>query len=382
MPIAIKEYYYGQTGASTIAPLSGTAGALITLLDSVLLPTTDGFNKRTVSSISVTNNVATATTSVNHGYAVGEVVAISGCDTPTYAVFNDDFTILSTPALNTFTYAITTGLNNPTGTIISKYSSLGWEKKYSTTNIAAYHSLDNTGTGLFLRVDDTNAQYAKVTMYETMSGVSTGTGASSDFYWKKSDAYSASTRNWWLVGNTKTFYLFVDWNSSYLNQPNGYAFGDFVSLRPSDAYRCMLIGYNASAPSYPYSGCDFYYVSGSGNTQGHTIARSHSQIGSSISFFKMALSYSSYMGYAGSYVYPNPVDNGIHLSPVYIWESTTKFRGYMPGLYCPFETTNGVFLSRDKTVVIGGRTYMAMRIEGSNVNTYGNCWLDMTGPWT
>ena len=50
-------------------------------------------------------------------------------------------------------------------------------KDFSGTNKAVYRSLDLTTNQFYLRVDDTNAQYAAVIlMYETMSNVDTGLG--------------------------------------------------------------------------------------------------------------------------------------------------------------------------------------------------------------
>ena len=84
---------------------------------------------------------------------------------------------------------------------------LGWEKTFSGTNKAVYRSLDPTTNQFILRVDDTNAQYAAVTMYETMSNVDTGTGASVTKYWKKSSTSDTTARPWYAIGNKKSHIL-------------------------------------------------------------------------------------------------------------------------------------------------------------------------------
>lgn len=385
MPIGIKEYYSGQTASA--GTCSGTAGALITILDNVLV---NGWNSKSISGISVSNNIATATTTTDHNFAVGEVVAIAGCDTPTYAIFNDDFTILSTPLSTTFTFALTTGLNNPTGTITCKYSPLGWTKPYNTTNVGIYRSADVTGTQLYLRVDDTNGQYSIPVMYEAMTAHSSGSGLSTSLantYWRKSNASDSNARAWWIVGNTKMFYLFIDWYSGTQPlQPNCYAFGDFISVKPNDVWNCLLVGYNTSVPGTTWtSGSnDFPDVSNtSSKTVGQIIARSYTQTGTAINFYKSAYTTNAAFGYGTSaLVFPNPCDNGIHLFPVGMMETTTKLRGFLAGAHCPMEATSGSLPFRNK-ITVGAKTFMSYNLTNVAVTNgqIGNIFFDMTGPW-
>ena len=72
---------------------------------------------RSINNKSLTNNVATLTTTVAHGYSTGDVVVISGVD----ATFNGTYIITGTPLSTTFTYAKTAGnvsstAVSPTGT--------------------------------------------------------------------------------------------------------------------------------------------------------------------------------------------------------------------------------------------------------------------------
>ena len=73
----------------------------------------------TLTSVSTT---ATATTSVNHGYVAGNTVTITGATPSGYNKI--DALIISTPALNQFTYAIDSPLAAATGTI-SVYQTTG-----------------------------------------------------------------------------------------------------------------------------------------------------------------------------------------------------------------------------------------------------------------
>lgn len=72
---------------------------------------------RTVNNKSLTNNVATLTTSTAHTYLAGDVVTVTGVD----ATFNGTFNIIAVPTTTTFTYAktaanVTSAAVSPTGT--------------------------------------------------------------------------------------------------------------------------------------------------------------------------------------------------------------------------------------------------------------------------
>jgi hypothetical protein len=94
--------------------LSGTVGAGITLLDAVLK---DGYNSFSVSSITVTNNIGTVTTSGSHGLVANDNVAFSGANE---AVFNNRFTVLDVLSSTEFRFEIITATTPATGTITGR----------------------------------------------------------------------------------------------------------------------------------------------------------------------------------------------------------------------------------------------------------------------
>lgn len=371
-----KEFYYGQT---SVPQMAGTVGYMVSILDAILVT---GFNSKNVSSISVTSNVATVTTSTAHGYEIGNIIVFAGANE---SIFNDEFEILSIPSTTTFTFSITTALTSATGTITCKVAHLGWEKTFSGTNKAVYRSLDPSTNQFYLRVDDTNTLYSAVTMYETMSNVDTGTGASTTKYWKKSTTANTTAYPWYAIGNKKTFYFFADWHSSYILQPAGYCFGWFPSFKSGDGYNTMLIGHDISTPTYQCTNNDFAKIGSTGETDGQIISRSYTQLGSNVVFYKCIgiAGRTGSLGNDSAFSFPNPVDNGVHLFPVYIIETGNNLRGKMPGLYGPNEYTNGSFYSRDKTIIVDGKRYIAYRITNSNsYNQYGNCWFALDEEWT
>lgn len=66
---------------------------------------------RSLTTLTQTAGVATATTSVAHDFATGQSVVIGGTVTP--SGYAGTFTILSTPTSTTFTYAVDSGLSSP-----------------------------------------------------------------------------------------------------------------------------------------------------------------------------------------------------------------------------------------------------------------------------
>ena len=71
-----------------------------------------------VNNKELTSNVATLTTSDAHGFAVGDIVGVSGID----STFDGDFTVVAIPSTTTFTYAktasdVTSAAVSPTGEV-------------------------------------------------------------------------------------------------------------------------------------------------------------------------------------------------------------------------------------------------------------------------
>ena len=127
-----------------------------------------GFNSKNVSSITVSGNVATVTTSTAHGYNQNECIRIEGANE---SILNDDFFIASVASDTVFTFSLTSADFTATGTITAKIAPLGWERVYTGTNKSVYRSLDPAATRLYLRIDDSADRTAVVSMYETMSSI-------------------------------------------------------------------------------------------------------------------------------------------------------------------------------------------------------------------
>lgn len=379
MTYPVKWFDSKMSGAPV---LSGTAGAMIALLDACLV---NGFNVLTPTSITVSSGIATVVYPTTHGYLQHQVIAVSGA---TPAELNGEKRVLAVVDINTLTFAAT-GIadGTATGTISTKAAPLGWEKTFSGTNKAVYRSTDLTSTRRYLRVDDTGTNNALARGYETMTDVDTGTGPfptatqmTSGWYWRKSDTAGSAARRWRLFGDASLFYLFPRWSYYTDYGAAWYRFGDAITFKAGDAYHCMVGGHNTASASYPgqypstvecYSFDNKYHF-----------ARSHTQTGEAKPGRECGSRACDYFGYSGA-VYPSAVDNSLHLHyPVLLTEGilTSEKRGILPGVLQPIQTaplTDGAIVT--DLPDLPGRVVMLVRVDQSSAEA--RIAIDITGPW-
>lgn len=389
----VKVFHSGMTGAPS---LSGTAGALIAVLDALLI---NGFGANNMDSLAIASNVATATRAAGHPFEVGSVVEISGASV-SGGTINGQHRVLSRTS-TTYTFA-TTGLadQTATGTPAHKVAAAGWDKPFSGTNLAVYRSLDVTGTQMYLRMDDTGAQEARVVGYETMSDVNTGTKPfptsvqmSGGLYWTKSNAASAATRTWIAVIDNKTLYFLPAFNGSFPSQVIFQCmFGDIDSVKTGDAFRCAINGYITSGASVTPA-VSTYDLDIAANTppSGTFIARSFSQIGSSVvlgrAYPTLVLTDSTarrsgQSGIVGHVVYPNSADGGIYVSQFNLFETDPAdvMRGRIRGFYAIPQTVGAsAFSNMDRIADIAGLAGREVMVVNSGA--VGAFAFDVTGPW-
>ena len=379
--------YFDSTMSGAPA-LSGTAGALISVLDACL---TNGFGTVTLASLVVSSNIATGTVSAGHGFsmiggAVGSVITIAGA---TPSSLNGTWRIASVADSTHFTF-VTSGISDQTatGTITAVRAPLGFSKVYSGTNKPVYRADDVMSSRLYLRVADDgtgSATYARIRGYESMSDVDTGTGpfptdaqVSGGLYWGKSSAASSTARAWRLFGDSQGFYLLVnqDGAGSWISA----AWVDVPSEKAGDAYRTLIIGGTTST------------VSTQGNLHvintlsGHYLSRTYAQTGTAISAFKLSHGIVNLaIGFYGI-TYPAPMGGQFYCAPVDIWEgggysSATALRGPLPGIYAPLHPATQLTDGSFQTNITGldWRTLLVQILKSSG-STYAVA-IDLTGPW-
>jgi len=370
MPNSVRYYESTMSGAPS---LSGTAGALIGVLDACLV---NGFGSVTVNSLVVASDVATATVSAGHQFTMqgttGPVIEISGANP---SGLNGEWRVTVTSS-TTFTF-VTSGISDQTatGTISAKRAPAGFSKAFSGTGMEAYRSDDITGTRLYLRIDDTYGMYARIRGYEGMTDVNTGTflfptdaQISGGGYVWKSNAASSVTRPWALYTDGRMIYFVCD---TQLNTfwAGGFVFGDVDSYAASDTFGCLLLCSGTATGSL-----GLHLL---GNTSNAFWARSYTQLDSDPLVSRYSHGKTTYLGF-GAQAYPAPADTHLHLWPVECWEGTTLARGMMPGLWNPIhdsDTPNGLIV--DDIPNLPGRTLKVQTIN----NTAYECAIDLTGPW-
>lgn len=370
----VKHFTSSMTGAPTV---SRTAGSLIAMLDACLV---DGFGLKSVDSVVVAGGVATVTVSTGHSAKKHAVVLMAGA-TGSWTALNGEKRALSAVG-NTFTFDATgVADGTATGTITTKLSGAGWTKVFSGTNKAVYRSPNPASTQIYLRIDDSHAEYARPTGYLTMSDIDTGTGGYSTAYFNKADG-AAGNRNWWLAANDKFVLFGVD------THRNGFgcvlfAFGDIIPRRAGDPY-CFNISGSAS-PASNWGSTD---VSASSLTNGgggtNMLARSFTQLGGGVAASPAMFGTTSgsiNSGFNNIIAFPNGGDNSVVLTDTYLIQGTT-LRGRVPGMYlCPQAAGGALFGDYEITNIpeLAGRT-MLWKVLG-NVSAAGGFGVDLTGPW-
>lgn len=386
---SVKWAVSSMTGAPT---LNGTAGSLIALLDAFLV---NGFGTKSVDSATVTDGICRM--GITGGSAAQDhcVIQLAGVTGDGVALNGPQRVKAATATYVEFPCDLPDG--PLTGTITFKIAPLGWEKVFSKTNVAVYRSADITGTRAYYRVDDTNALYARVTMYESMADVDAGTGVapalpSGGFFWHKRSAAAATGVHWVLTGDSRGFTISVAPNAaSSAATPNAYALythyaGDINSYRSGDAWCAALTG-AGSATYSDMSGCIF----SSSAATGMVLQRLSGGVGGGVlvsrSVWGAVTAVSGNDGTLG--VYPSRSDNGLRLSQVLLSDGAMASngpRGEVPGGYhCP---QSGLVNSFGVDVrltsgqgVLTGRKLMTLGAGNVAGGATGCGVIDVSGPW-
>ena len=370
--------------------LSGTPGALVALLDAVLVT---GFGSQVANTVTVASNVATVVNASAHSQTVGGTASVSGA---TPAGLNGEKRVLSVTT-NSYTFAapgIADGLAS--GTITTRVAPLGWSKQFLVTNLGVYKPLDVTSTGMVLRVDDATTLSARVRGHEAMTDVNTGVGpfptvgqqAGSGLFWSKSSTANATARKWFVIGDTRGFYLLTNPSDQ---EYQGVFFGDLIPLKSNDPYSAIIRGSTAETATNVnvYTQGLEYSDPLFASAPSCYWARNPNALGGSVSCFQEASlgpSSTYYSGGSGATLpYPSVVDNGLILVTPRVFKAGVGIRGTMPGLYFSPQNLVGSFESGNSVVGVGqlsGATLVAVKMGalGATSNTAA-LLLDITSDW-
>jgi len=279
----------------------------------------------------------------------------------------------------------------------------GWEEVLSKTNVSVFRSADPTGTRMFLRVDDTNALFARVVGYETMADVDTGTGPfptpfqmSGGGYWHKSTTAGAAAVRWKMSGDGKFFNLaicpYVGSSSGDPTAAPARGFGDPIIRSPSgDAWSCVLSVSGTSSSNGSFATGAFDASSTSSIASGATFCpRGFSGLGSSalIDIRPFSGTRSSFSG-ADSFMgaLPSSIDGEIKTAGVFGLEQGSAAappRMVIPGVYfIPQSGAIGVLADGDilqGSGVMTGKRLLVISTGGTSGSSAGRYLVDITGP--
>jgi hypothetical protein len=357
--------------------IENVAGGLINVLDACLI---NGFGSKTINTLVVASEVATATISGGHSYEKHAVIRIAGA---TPSELNGDWRIASVPDGSTLTFACP-GLadGSATGTMTALRATPGyWEKSFSDTNKGAYRSTHPNGTGLYLRVDDspTSTTPSPVRGYETMTGIDTGanpfptTAQVANLVWRRATA--AGAKPWTLVADERWFCLLVNFAGYDYSL---WQFGDAVGAAAADAYAGYLAahtttpsyGFNATA-AWDFAGTETgqYWARNRAGTIGPvTVERyGHRLVG-------------AYPGEGEAY--PAALNGGyLFHFPSTLHQGDGVLRGQQPALWQGLTVRTTLGADRYRLLDPGNGLDRALLVHASTGANLSYVGIDLWGPW-
>lgn len=258
-PITSGCWYDGDAMADApIVTGSSSTYDIVNLLEKCL---GIGFNSKSVSTLSRTSTIATATYDSPHGYVVNQIIDLSSVNETGW---NDRWQVATVPGGTSLTFAVPVELNaSPTGSPVTitapAWKNPAWSgnvKFYTGTGKAAFKILDPAGSGYFLRVLDTFGTYAQLRGYSSMSNVDTGTGGfydSNEQFLYRSNVANTTPRRWRVVADSRFVMVFMIWHdASYrTNVVEGSWFGDVVPFSSGSANAHSIIASAWATESIP-----------------------------------------------------------------------------------------------------------------------------------
>ena len=243
------------------------------------------------------------------------------------------------------------------GCLVTGYgakSAAGWTHPVATaSNIASYKQASGALLGLVINDAAPNAtslgKEAWATGWESVAGVGSPVGSGTNQFptaaqlltsghvvIRKSTATGTTARDWIVVADGLTFYLFVatgDTAGTYYS----FGFGEIYSHKSTtDSFRVMIMGRNLeNASTIANEGFDQFSAYNAA-VIGNFMARAFGAGGTSITIGKHGDSVKgSATSFLGTGQYPNGEDSEMYITPIFVTELTPNVRGRLRGLYHP-----------------------------------------------
>lgn len=263
----------------------------------------------------------------------------------------------------------------------------GWTKAFAGVNKAAYYSGGATHP-VYLRIDDSGpgaggAKEARMTGYETMTDVDTGTGlfptaalglggVTAAYAIRKSNTADATARAYYIYADPATVYFFCS-TGDVAGAYSSFGFGKFDARSSTETWNNICVGKfdeNSSPATDQLNQVVRIITDNSLDAAGHgCLQRTYTGVGGAIAYRRCVdhVCYTNIAYYsfgAGILPYPNQPDGGIYMSRVRLFETSTSYRGQLRGLWASLHPVAS-FNDGDTfagTGTLAGRTFRVIKL--------------------
>ena len=362
--------------------LASEWGSLLNVIRTVCIT---GFNENLVQSYEQSGDTLVLNFSVDHGYIKDQIITLSGAE---QEEANTEYEVKSV-----LLRSLTIKLYDPeiliTGILSCKTSPLGWTEVFSGENKAVFRAKNIINNPFYLRIDDscpigydpTWSKFARVTMSDGIVNIDeygdfikapvyqdlptdmnelgnkitgaggifgiakwyhgVGWGGSSERYSREASTnYQSQNLEYELIGDNSTIY-FTPRITTRKNSRALYAFTPFISNNSTDVFNCFL----SASHVYRAANVDGTYYSNANNCinnswyslnyEGKYLLSNYLGISNTTPTsgpFSLNVGNNQQIsGRSGDIPFPNPIDNSVVLSDVYLKESSNGgIRGTLP----------------------------------------------------
>lgn len=274
----------------------------------------------------------------------------------------------------------------------SRKNGAGWTREFSALNVRAYRGSLVSGSGYFLRIDDSatvgNARHGFARGYQSMTSASSGnnpvpasTQKANGVLLPKSITLDGTSRRWRVVANERFIYLFVDTRNA--GSFFSWFAGDCISYKPGDMHGFVIAcvdpqewngGYVESA--YALSWEDYTFAP-SESSCGLYVARSHTlAIGAVACNFFGILRGRLQFGGSGTGAYPSGSTMGLLYESVRFVNGAWFPRGELPGALAPMQQIGIIDSLPDGMIIEGLDGTVTDRVLVVRINRACNIEVD------
>lgn len=413
----VKYIHSGMVGTEEV---KNEFGSLVRILKTVLV---DGFNEITSSGASVENEILTINLNAGHGFLEHQVISIKGSGNP---LVDKEHRVKG--VTNTSIKVSIPGLTSVSGTLTIKVAPLGYELVFNeieAKGIACFKN-KNTVRPAILKVIDALppngynnswAKYARVVAGYDLNGegnfvlntklpkdpvnpdlevigngVQGAGGVHGYLKWDYAiidrwDQHGEETEvvrgsfptSWQIIGDNRTFYLFIKPAGKSVDFYNILSFGDI----DSEQNTFILTGADRNRPANNSS--DFKSgvawnigLSRCQSFEGNFIATNlYDRYEPELRFTLCSLGFNNYWPSLSSSINTIDTTGGILNTPAYIRDIIGSYRGKMRGMYFIYNFTpyNGTML-KDTRIFLTTQKY-----NGKNNNNENVCFLFSLEDW-